>query len=292
MTVLRRYVSYAIVGIAGFLMLAILASLLLIGVGANVGTGYPQQSVSSGIAGVISAQMTVLRSYLFRHALRNTLIVLASSLPMALGLGLAGVALVRQSRRNSRAMAWLLLLPLAMPIALTMPAWRQIFAPTLALAGEDVWPSLFAIASVQAWRVLPFAALFLLLNWPLHWRSPAIGLTLFFSAYIVLSDVAVVLLLTGGAPFNGSHLLTSWIYHTAVAAGMPMQAASMTFVLIPMLGFSVWGIVHFAGRLATVAANRTSGREPRSPISFESRASSPAAKDDHRMTGASAQIAG
>ncbi len=254
MTALRRYASFAIVGIASLLLLAILASLLLIGAGFDADAGFPQQSVSPSITGIISAQITVLRTYLFRHALRNTLIVLAFTLPIALGLGLAGVALVHQSRRTNRAMAWLLLLPLAMPIALAMPAWRQIFAPTLALAGEDLWPSLLAVSFIQAWRILPFATLFLLLGWPIRWRSPAIGLTLSFGIYIVLSDVAVVLLLTGGSPFNGSHLLASWIYHTALAAGMPSQAASMSFVLITMLAVSVWGIVHFVGRMAAVTA--------------------------------------
>ncbi len=153
-------------------------------------------------------------------------------------------------------MAWLLLLPLAMPFALTMPAWRQIFAPTLALAGEDIWPTLLAIAAIQAWRILPFTTLFLLLAWPLNRRSPAIGLTLCFSAYVVLSDAAVVLLLNGGAPFNASHLLASWIYQTGVAGGLPVHSAVMALLLVPLLALSAWGIVHFSGKSQSVMASR------------------------------------
>ena len=230
MSALRRHATNAFAGMAAIFLLATLASLLLI----SVGILFPQISASTGVDVRISSMLSVARSYLFRHATRNTLIVQGFTLPVALGLGLAGVALVRQSKRNRGVMAWLLLLPLAMPIALTMPVWRQIFAPTLALAGEDIWPTLLAVAFIQAWRILPFATFFLLLARPLRWRSPAIGLTLCFSAYMVLSDAAVVLLLNGGAPFNASHVLTSWIYQTGIAAGMPTQAATMALVLVPM----------------------------------------------------------
>ena len=217
MSTFRRYVTYALAGLAIVTLLAILASILLI----SVGVLFPLSSAPADISGIAAQALSVARSYLFRHALRNTLIVLVFTLPLILLLGFAGIALVDQSRRNHGGMAWLLLLPLAMPLALTMPGWRQVFAPTLALTGEAVWPTLLAMAAIQAWRVLPFATLFLLLAWPLNRRSPAIGLTLCFSAYMVLSDAAVVLLLNGGAPFNASHLLASWIYQTGIAGGLP-----------------------------------------------------------------------
>ena len=252
MTSLRRYTAYALASLAVVTLLAILASILLISVGAL----FPQSSAPAGITGIAAQALSIARSYLFRQSVRNTLIVLAFTLPLAFLLGIAGVALVAQGRRNRGGMVWLLLLPLTMPIALTMPAWRQIFAPTLALAGVGVWPTLLAIAAIQAWRILPFATLFLLLAWPLNRRSPAIGLTLCFSAYVVLSDAAAVLLLNGGAPFNASHLLASWIYQTGVAGGLPLHSAVMALVLVPLLALSAWGIVHFSAKLQAVMASQ------------------------------------
>jgi len=262
MTTLRRYVTYVAVGAAGFFLLAILASILPI----SIGLFLPQSSTFASSDGMVDSILSVARSYLFRQATRNTLVLLGLTLPIALGLGIAGVALARQGKRNRGAMAWLLLLPLAMPIALTMPAWRQIFAPTLALSGEDLWPTLLAVAFIQAWRILPFATLFLLLAHPLHWRSPAIGLTLSFSAYMVLSDVAIVLLLNGGAPFNASQLLTSWIYQTGVTAGMPAQAAMMTLVLVPMLTLLAWGNIHFSSKMQRRTSEPGRDDAPQVPI--------------------------
>ncbi len=252
MSTFRHYIAYALAGLAIVTLLAILASILLI----SVGVLFPQSSTPAGITGSLAQALSVARSYLFRHALRNTLIVLTFTLPLVFLLGFAGVALVEQSKRSHGGMAWLLLLPLAMPFALTMPAWRQIFAPTLALAGQDIWPTLLAVAAIQAWRILPFATLFLLLAWPLSRHSPAIGLTLCFSAYVVLSDAAVVLLLNGGAPFNASHLLASWIYQTGVAGGLPVHSAVMALLLVPLLALSAWGIVYFSGKLESAMASR------------------------------------
>ncbi len=63
MTSLRRYAAYALAGLAVVTLLAILASILLISVGAL----FPQSSAPAGITGIAAQALSIARSYLFRQ---------------------------------------------------------------------------------------------------------------------------------------------------------------------------------------------------------------------------------
>ncbi|MEZ4610417.1 MAG: hypothetical protein R2838_09285 [Caldilineaceae bacterium] len=67
-----------------------------------------------------------------------------------------------------------------------------------------------------------------------HQRTRA-GLAGAVAAYWIVADVSVVMLLTGGAPANATHVLASWGYVTAVTGGQIGLGAAMEMTLLVVL---------------------------------------------------------
>ena len=236
---------YLVVAVIAVGLLILLLMMIL-----AAGFDLPSGSFMTSDESVLVSLMAPLRTFLFRNALRNTFVVFCVALTLAYLLGMATVTLVTHCGRSRGVMGYLLLLPLATPVVLAMPAWRQLFLGSPAIA-DGVIPAMIAVGFIQAWRILPFATLFILLAYPLNRQRTAFGLTFCFTAYVIVGDVGGTLLFKGGQPFNATHVLASWIYQTAIAAAMPGHAAIMALGLMVLLAMVAWGFIHIVSVVAT-----------------------------------------
>lgn len=182
--------------------------------------------------------LALARQYLFRSALKNTLIVAAVA--VALGSLITLATLWASNGRINPLLRWSLLLPLVMPAVLVALTWR------MALISTSAWPQhpLFALllmGMIAAWRAAPFLILLPLIS---PRRTIAFwGGTMGIAAYVAVSDVATPLLLTGGQPFNATHTLASWTYQLAAVNGAWGESAAAAIVWIGLLALPVGAIL-------------------------------------------------
>ena len=233
----------------GFLALALLliplGLLMLLALG-DATTAQPKFSFVGG-----ANYSHMVDSYLFRLAVRNSLLVTGLALLMVMPLSSLVVRLLAQPGAARYLLAVALLVPLAMPVALGTLAWGETFDffrmdPTM--AGRAILP----FALVHTWRVLPITTVILVAPSRLpRWTRGGIAATA--AAYWILADVSVVLLLTGGEQFNASHLLSSWAFTTAVNSGAIGLGAAMLMTLLIVLRIFAMVLGWLAANLATLA---------------------------------------
>ncbi len=123
------------------------------------------------------------------------------------------------------------LLPLAMPAGFGVLAWRDVMGLlSLPMARPSV--ALVLLAVVHGWRAVPIALL--ALSAPIaHRYRTRYGLATAAATYWIVADVSVVMLLTAGEPYNGTHMLASWTYLTSVTGGsVGLGAAMALFVAL------------------------------------------------------------
>jgi multiple sugar transport system permease protein len=129
------------------------------------------------------------------------------------------------------------------------PQWLGV--PTLAMA---------AIITVHVWRMLPFSAVVLLAGlssipqetldaaavdgagfFPrlfhilLPMLLPIIIIAVLFGTVFTFTDLSLVFILTGGGPFNSTHVLSSWAFQVGIIAGDLGQGAAIALFLLPVL---------------------------------------------------------
>jgi len=151
------------------------------------------------------------RSYLFRQALRNTLLVAALAFALTFAGTLLRLRKVPAARRAWSAWDALAAAPLFLPAPAAALLWRPLFdhidlanRPDLALA---------LVALVFAWRLWPLS--FLVERMAEHASAPRAAIVTGLAAlWLTLLNAGTLLLLTGGQPFNATHVWASWAFHT------------------------------------------------------------------------------
>ncbi len=129
------------------------------------------------------------------------------------------------------------------------PQWLGV--PTLAM---------IAIITVHVWRMLPFSAVVLLAGLTsipqevldaaavdgagsfqrlfhimLPMLLPIITVAVLFGTIFTFTDLSLVYILTGGGPFNSTHVLSSWAFQVGIIAGDLGQGAAVALFLLPVL---------------------------------------------------------
>ena len=129
------------------------------------------------------------------------------------------------------------------------PQWLGV--PTLAMS---------AIIIVHVWRMLPFSAVVLLAGLSsvppdvldaaavdgagffqrffrivLPMLLPIITVAVLFGTIFTFTDLSLVYILTGGGPFNSTHVLSSWAFQVGIIAGDLGQGAAVALFLLPVL---------------------------------------------------------
>ena len=129
------------------------------------------------------------------------------------------------------------------------PQWLGV--PTLAMA---------AIIIVHVWRMLPFSAVVLLAGLSsvppdvldaaavdgagffqrffrilLPMLLPIITVAVLFGTIFTFTDLSLVYILTGGGPFNSTHVLSSWAFQVGIIASDLGQGAAVALFLLPVL---------------------------------------------------------
>ncbi len=157
----------------------------------------PYEGLATGLHPQPLLLLAPLRTYLFRSALTNTALLLLTVAPLSvlLGWGWAKLGIPKATHP-------LLLLPLLFPGALIGLLWQPIFAPWLALAQAEL--SLTITGMVMLWRSVPTGA-WLFAQEKNPWRK-ALALPVLF----ILLDAGLILILTGGEPYNAAHTWSSW----------------------------------------------------------------------------------
>jgi multiple sugar transport system permease protein len=142
------------------------------------------------------------------------------------------------------------------------PQWLGV--PTLAMA---------AIITVHVWRMLPFSAVVLLAGLTsipqevldaaavdgagffqrlfhilLPMLLPIITIAVLFGTIFTFTDLSLVYILTGGGPFNSTHVLSSWAFQVGIIAGDLGQGAAIALFLLPVLLIVTIAMLRVASR--------------------------------------------
>jgi len=56
-----------------------------------------------------------------------------------------------------------------------------------------------------------------------------------FGTIFTFTDLSLVYILTGGGPFNSTHVLSSWAFQVGIIAGDLGQGAAVALFLLPVL---------------------------------------------------------
>ncbi len=200
-----------------------------------------------------------VRAYLFRNAIKNTLIATA----VATGLGLVFVWLTQLAIRNAGPFRAILLYALLIPLATPAPLAALLWRMTLTGNGSRLQEPLAALAAtgmVSAWRAAPLLAL-LLLAWPRRkhvWLAAGA-----LAGYAAAADVTTPLLLTGGEPFNATQTLASWTFQLIAVNHSWRAGAAAALVWLGLLTLPM-GALLFALGVRSSAARLARSRPARS----------------------------
>lgn len=117
-----------------------------------------------------------------------------------------------------------------------------------------------SIIAVHSWRILPFATVVMLaglssippeiedaakVDGVVGWRRirhitvpmmlPVIVVALLFGIVFTATDMAVVYVITGGGPFNSTHVVASWAFQTGILSSALGSGAAISLYLLPLL---------------------------------------------------------
>lgn len=157
--------------------------------------------------------------------------------------------------------------------------WTLRFVHILRPEDFPVWlgdPNLaqVSIISVQAWRLIPFATVIMiaglskipqeiedaaLVDGAHGWRRmvyittplllPIATIAVLFGVVFTAADMTVVYVLTGGGPFNSTHVLPSWAFQIGIVSGSLGSGAAIAIYLFPLLVLVTIAGLTFARRL-------------------------------------------
>ena len=200
----------------------------------------------------------ILGDPIFLRALRNSVVVTVGSQALVVVLATAAAQVFRATFAGKRFARFVLLLPWAVPVSLAAIAWTWIFDSTFSVinwtlkaAGlmhgwlywlGDPALALLAIIIVQAWRILPFAAI---VDGAGFWRRlfqvelplllPVVAVAVLFGVVYTATDLGVVYVLTGGGPANTTHVLPTLAFQRGILGADLGQGAAIAVFLLPFL---------------------------------------------------------
>lgn len=130
-----------------------------------------------------------------------------------------------------------------------------------------------ALTAVHTWRLVPFLAVMVLAGlssvpaeirdaatvdgatgWArlrhvnLPFLMPVLALALLLGAVFSASGMAIVHVLTGGGPFDSTHVAGSWAYQVGISSGATGRGAAVSLMLLPVLAAASVGVLRFAAR--------------------------------------------
>ncbi len=220
---------------------------------------------------------SILKTRVFRTAIKNSFVFTVSSVIMKLILGfLLSLLLLRfQGRKVLRG---LILLPWIVPPALSTLGWKWMYHPTFSVINwvlkhlgiinqniswlGDPQMAMLSVIQVNIWKGIPFFAINFLaglvaipselyeaaeidgvnvfqkmLYITIPLMKPVIFTTLLFSTLMTISDFETVYILTGGGPMDSTHLLATYAYQIALMVGDLGRGAAISLFLFPILIF-------------------------------------------------------
>ena len=202
----------------------------------------------------------------FQDAVYHTfLFTVISQAVVLIVAGLLAHAFLKQFR-GKWILRFLILLPWAAPLPLSLMGWTWIFDTTysiinwtlqhLHLASTVEPPQWLAqprlamgsVIAVHAWRIIPFATVIWSVSLPL--QLPIATVALLFGIVFTATDMAVVYILTNGGPppSDSTEMVTTWAYKTGIETGSLGAGAAISLFLLPVLAVVAIGMLIFARR--------------------------------------------
>ena len=143
---------------------------------------------------------------------------------------------------------WLGVPSLAMAAVITVHVWRTFpFSAVVILAGLTSIPQEVMDAAAMDGAGF-FERLFHIL---LPMLKPILIVALLFGTVFTFTDMGVVYILTGGGPFNSTHVLSSWAFQVGIVAGDLAQGAAVALFLLPVLLVGAITMLKIASRAET-----------------------------------------
>src|SRR6516162_2990932 len=140
---------------------------------------------------------------------------------------------------------WLGVPTLAMAAIIIVHVWRRLpFSAVVLLAGlSSVPPDVLDAAAVDG---AGFFQRFFRIVLPM--LLPIITVAVLFGTIFTFTDLSLVYILTGGGPFNSTHVLSSWAFQVGIIAGDLGQGAAVAIFLLPVLLFVTIAMLRTASR--------------------------------------------
>jgi multiple sugar transport system permease protein len=140
---------------------------------------------------------------------------------------------------------WLGVTGLAMAAIITVHVWRMLpFSAVVLLAGLASIPQEVLDAAAVDGAGFFHRTFYILLPMLL----PIITVAVLFGTIFTFTDLSLVYILTGGGPFNTTHVLSSWAFQVGIIAGDLGQGAAIALFLLPVLLVATVGMLRLASR--------------------------------------------
>ncbi len=140
---------------------------------------------------------------------------------------------------------WLGVPTLAMVAIITVHVWRMLpFSAIVLLAGLSSLPQ--EILDAAAVDGAGFSQRFFRIMLPM--LLPIVVVAVLFGTVFTFTDLSLVFILTGGGPFNSTHVLSSWAFQVGIIAGDLGQGAAVALFLLPVLLIGAIGMLRTASR--------------------------------------------
>lgn len=221
----------------------------------------------------------LLKGYIFRQTIRNTLIYTAACVTLKLAAGMLMALLLNQQFRGRNLLRGFFLLPWVVPMAIGALGWLWMYDSSYGAINSLIrvaglrgipWLSVpfYAMLSViiaNVWRGTPFFGMLILAGlygipnelyeaaevdgagiWSkflfitLPQLRYVIMVATLFSTIWTLADFETVFIITRGGPFNTTHLLATLTYQVGMEAGQLGRAAAVSIFLFPFLFVAIY----------------------------------------------------
>ena len=220
---------------------------------------------------------------IFVQAFWNTVAYTLVTTVFKFALGMSMALLLNQVFPFQRFARAALLLPWIIPSVLSTLAWRWMFDPTFSIlnwvlihsfhsAGVN-WlgttnTALVSIFIVNIWRGTPFYGIALLAGLQIippdlyeaarvdgasRWQQfreitlpllrPVLLVVLMLSTILTFADFQLPYVLTRGAPYNSTNMLSTWAFNIGVPGGSIGIGAAISLVLFPILAVAITAVL-------------------------------------------------
>ena len=219
----------------------------------------------------------------FVQSFWNTVAYTAVTTVFKFALGMSMALLLNQVFPLQRFARAALLLPWIIPSVLSTLAWRWMFDPTFSVLnwvlihsfhGSGVnWlgttnTALASISIVNIWRGAPFYGISILAGLQIippdlyeaarvdganRWQQfreitlpllrPVLLVVLLLSTILTFADFQLPYVLTRGAPYNSTDMLSTWAFNIGVPGGSIGIGAAISLVLFPILAIAITGVL-------------------------------------------------